>query len=356
MTFRVQDSMENRLLNWWFQVAPDRSGLKTRRGEQLIVLETGVRNDGPGPDIRDAVIALDGRILSGTVEMHAVPQDWYAHSHDEDVAYDNVILHVVSRSGGGPDLPTLVVSDAGAVGWCGARRTLEARELYMAAADRYRYKQEKVLNWETSTTSDWPVIRLGLLDCQAYGPSREKLWWYIYQQLELPRNPTGTAWQGSFQSRNHPHQQRQQIDRVIQNLPAMVFPDLSRMGWQKWEAWWKPHFRTWQIPGTLLREWLINWVVPATYSDIITGLKIWQELSPARHYGLERKVARFTNWGPVQTVLEQQGLLFWWQNGCTPRRCHICPLTRVSVSEKLSNTLYDKRLANSSLVKYERIA
>lgn len=356
MTFRVQDSMENRLLTWWFQVAPDRTGLKTASGEQLIVLETGVRNDGPGPDIRDAVIALDGRILSGSIEMHAESQDWFAHGHDADVAYHDVILHVVRRLTKGPDLPTLVVSDAGAVGWCRARRGLDAQELYLAAADRYRYKRKKVREWQQCTTADWSVVRLGLLDTLALGPAREKLWWYIHQQLALPRNPTGTVWQGSFQSRNHPRRQRQQIDRIIQNLPTMVYPDLSQVGWQQWETWWKPHFKTWQIPITLLREWLINWVVPATYSDIITGLKIWQELPPARHYGLEQRVTRFTGWGAVQTVLEQQGLLFWWQKGCIARQCHICPLTRSAVSEKLSNSLYDKRLANSSLVKDERIA
>lgn len=355
MSFRMEDTQENRLLSWWFQVAPDRTGLKTQAGEHLIVLDPGSRNDGPGPDIRDAVIALDGRILSGMVEMHVSPQDWFTHGHDRNVAYEDVILHVVNRKGRGPDLPTLIVRDVPQVGWCRARRPLTAGELYLAAADRYRYKRKKILAWEKCTTVDWPVARLGFLDTLALGPHREKLWWYITRKLRLPRNPTGTTWRGSFQSRNQPHRQREQIDRVIQNLVVVEEPDLAQLGWKAWEGWWRPHFRAWRIPPTLLREWLVNWVVPVTYSHISTGLKIWEALSPPRHYGLERRVSRFTGWGRVRSVLEQQGLLFWWQEGCRVRHCHICPLTRLTVREKLSNTLYDKRLANSSLVNCERI-
>lgn len=356
MSFRVQDSPENRLLTWWFQAAAELTGLKTVAGEQLILLEAGVRNDGPGPDIKDAVIALDGRITSGAVEIHQVPGDWFSHGHDGDAAYNDVILHVVSRPGQGPDLPTLVVPYAEATGWCRAQRTLQADELYLAAADRYRYKLNKVQHWQACTTTTWSVIRLGLLDCMALGPSRQTHWQSIQRRLYLPQNPIGTAWQGSFQSRLLPDRQRRRIDKLIRALPAVTHPDLSGSDWRAWEAWWQPYFRAWQIPLTLLREWLINWVVPATYSDIIAGLKIWQELPPARHYGLERKVKRFTGWERVQTAFEQQGLLFWWQKGCSARQCQVCPLTRHTVSENLSNTLYDKRLANSSLVNYERIA
>ncbi|MCF7796278.1 MAG: DUF2851 family protein [Candidatus Marinimicrobia bacterium] len=355
MTFRVQNSRENQLINWWFQIAPDQTGLKTLGGEQLIVIAPGQRNDGPGPDIRDAVIALDGRILSGPVEMHRGTRDWYAHGHDTDAAYGEVILHVVNRAGGGPDLPTLVVTNPGTVGWCRARRGLTARELYLAAADRYRYKREKVRKWRRFASVDWPVVHLGLLDCLAFGPSREKLWWYIVQQLQLSGNPTGIDWRGSYQSRNRPSRQRDQIDRVVKCLPEVDPPELLSGGWRAWETWWRPYFRDWQIPLTLLREWTINWVVSATYSDIITGLKIWQEIPPARHYGLEKTVKRFTGWYRIDTALEQQGLLFWWLNGCQAQQCHICPLTRLSVSENLSNTLYDKRLENSSLVNCERI-
>ncbi|NEV93918.1 DUF2851 family protein [Psychroflexus sp. YR1-1] len=70
--------------------------LKTTRGEELQILHTGLHNETEsGPDFFKAEIQLDGQHWVGNLEIHLRSSDWYAHHHETDPAYDNVILHVV---------------------------------------------------------------------------------------------------------------------------------------------------------------------------------------------------------------------------------------------------------------------
>jgi hypothetical protein len=39
-------------------------------------------------------------VMAGNVELHVAERDWFHHHHDEDQAYNNVILHVVYEYGG----------------------------------------------------------------------------------------------------------------------------------------------------------------------------------------------------------------------------------------------------------------
>ena len=55
----------------------------------------GLPNDNSGPDFFNAQLYIDHQLWVGTVEIHLQSSDWYAHHHEKDSAYDNVILHVV---------------------------------------------------------------------------------------------------------------------------------------------------------------------------------------------------------------------------------------------------------------------
>lgn len=69
---------------------------KTQQGESLEILHLGWHNqDESGPDFFNAKIKIGNQLWAGNVEIHIKSSDWYQHNHQEDPAYDNVILHVV---------------------------------------------------------------------------------------------------------------------------------------------------------------------------------------------------------------------------------------------------------------------
>lgn len=73
----------------------DISDLKTVRGENLEVINTGQYLQLAGPDFFNGRIVVNGQVWAGNIEIHLKSSDWYIHHHETDTAYDNVILHVV---------------------------------------------------------------------------------------------------------------------------------------------------------------------------------------------------------------------------------------------------------------------
>ena len=78
-------------------------------GRRLQIIYSGVWTNSNGPDFRDAMIAVDGEFLQGSVEIHIRASDWYRHGHEKNPAYDEVILHVVLTS----DTPTPIQAGDG---------------------------------------------------------------------------------------------------------------------------------------------------------------------------------------------------------------------------------------------------
>lgn len=79
----------------WRQKTIDFLHLKTTCGKPVKVLSWGVYNARQGPDFLDARLEIDGKIHAGAIEVHLKSSDWYAHRHETDPNYDNVILHLV---------------------------------------------------------------------------------------------------------------------------------------------------------------------------------------------------------------------------------------------------------------------
>ena len=79
---------------WQYQYFT-RTALTTTDGESVQVLHPGFRNVDAGPDFFNARLLINEVEWGGTVEMHSRTSDWLAHRHQDDRAYDNVILHVV---------------------------------------------------------------------------------------------------------------------------------------------------------------------------------------------------------------------------------------------------------------------
>lgn len=91
--------------------------LKASHNETIQILDVGSHNLLSGPDFFNAKIRIDGQLWAGTVEMHIKSSDWYAHNHELDPNYRNVILHVVWEDdcdvfrNDNTVVPTLVLKD-----------------------------------------------------------------------------------------------------------------------------------------------------------------------------------------------------------------------------------------------------
>ena len=77
---------ENRLID---------KALQTTEGEAIDIVTTGYRNTDSGPDFLEAKIQIGDKLWAGHVEIHVKSSDWNHHGHQNDKAYQNVILHVV---------------------------------------------------------------------------------------------------------------------------------------------------------------------------------------------------------------------------------------------------------------------
>ncbi|MFS4416220.1 DUF2851 family protein [Maribacter sp. 2307ULW6-5] len=91
--------------------------LVTTTGEPIEVVSLGTHNHLSGPDFFNAQLRISGQLWAGNVEVHIRSSHWYAHKHETDAKYANVILHVVWEhdreivGGDGNFLPTLQLRD-----------------------------------------------------------------------------------------------------------------------------------------------------------------------------------------------------------------------------------------------------
>lgn len=89
--------------------------LRTDDGRRLNIIDRGQPNRGAGPDFFKACVSIDGQQWMGDIEIHVRASDWHRHGHDDDPAYDSVVLHVVGtgdcriRRRNGEEIPQLTM-------------------------------------------------------------------------------------------------------------------------------------------------------------------------------------------------------------------------------------------------------
>ena len=155
--------------------------LKTNSGESIIVESTGVHNHLSGPDFFNAKVELNGQLWAGNVEIHVKSSDWYAHNHQEDSNYDNVVLHVVWDDDvsvfrkDGTQIPTLSLKKY---------ISLELLETYQALFDSRNYR---FINCEKEFNDVDDFLRNNWLD-RLFVDRLEEKSVYINQLLESTNN------------------------------------------------------------------------------------------------------------------------------------------------------------------------
>lgn len=108
--------MTEELLQYiWNQKHFPPTGLVTTSGEPVEVIDTGLHNRDAGPDFFNARVKIGETTWAGNVEIHQKSSDWRNHKHQNDSAYDSVILHVVAKADGtvvrknGEEIPCMVL-------------------------------------------------------------------------------------------------------------------------------------------------------------------------------------------------------------------------------------------------------
>lgn len=88
--------MEEELLQhiWKFKLF-NQLDLTTTDNETVEIIKAGEHNTDAGPDFFNAKIKIGNTLWAGNVEVHITAGDWQKHKHQNDKAYDNIILHVV---------------------------------------------------------------------------------------------------------------------------------------------------------------------------------------------------------------------------------------------------------------------
>lgn len=110
--------MKEELLHYiWKTKNFSMSNLITEDKQNLEVKNFGFHNEHSGPDFLQAQIKIADTWWFGHAEIHIKSSDWYAHKHQEDPGYENVILHIVYEHDqevyrkDGTKIPCLVLKD-----------------------------------------------------------------------------------------------------------------------------------------------------------------------------------------------------------------------------------------------------
>lgn len=90
--------MEQLLHYCWKHKLISNGSLYTTDGKMVEVIDTGLHNRNAGPDFFNAKVKIDGTLWVGNVEIHDRSSHWFAHGHNKDKAYNNVVLHVVGET------------------------------------------------------------------------------------------------------------------------------------------------------------------------------------------------------------------------------------------------------------------
>lgn len=71
------------------------TNLKTVNNDTVTISAVGEHNFNAGLDFFNAKLKINEQLWAGNVKIHIKSSDWFLHNHEQDKAYDNVILHVV---------------------------------------------------------------------------------------------------------------------------------------------------------------------------------------------------------------------------------------------------------------------
>lgn len=174
---------------WQYQYYSQQD-LQTSGGEPILMLAQGMYNrQDAGPDFKASRMQIGGLDWYGDVEIHVKASDWMRHQHQQDPAYNSVVLHVVweedaqvYRQDGTP-VPQLVIRERVDDRLIGEYTALmkspdpvpcasqfsqvnELQKVSMldkALLQRLKRKSATILQWLEEAGGDWETVAWWLL-------------------------------------------------------------------------------------------------------------------------------------------------------------------------------------------------
>ncbi|NOX86951.1 MAG: DUF2851 family protein [Chlorobi bacterium] len=113
----IYSSIPEEFLVYLWKHSLTNNKLVTSGGQPLTIIHPGTRNMDSGPDFFNGRVKIGNTTWAGNIEIHVLSSDWRKHGHDNDPAYDNIILHVVYQNDrpvfrkNGELIPTLELKD-----------------------------------------------------------------------------------------------------------------------------------------------------------------------------------------------------------------------------------------------------
>lgn len=93
-----KQTSEEQLHQLWQKLRPG-TILSLRDGRQALLVHPGVANKSDGPDFFMTGIRIEGILHVGNTEIHVNENDWFAHGHQDDPKYTEILLHVILNEG-----------------------------------------------------------------------------------------------------------------------------------------------------------------------------------------------------------------------------------------------------------------
>ncbi len=138
----------------WKNKLFNQEDLLTHQGEAIHIKSFGQHNFDAGPDFSEAKVKIGDTTWAGNVEIHVNSSDWIKHCHNEDEAYDIVILHVVHHHDAeierkdGSIIPTLELTGRFDRELFNRYTELMAQKLWIPCAAQFETVSEfKVKSW-----------------------------------------------------------------------------------------------------------------------------------------------------------------------------------------------------------------
>lgn len=131
-------------------------GLQTTKGDAINVVSVGTHNYNEGPDFFNAQLKIGSQLWAGNVEIHINASDWYAHNHEKDKNYENVILHIVWHDDAtifrpdNSEIPTLVLKD-----YIPANVLANYQQLFLSGKQKFINCEKDITSVDSFLLQNW---------------------------------------------------------------------------------------------------------------------------------------------------------------------------------------------------------